>query len=213
MATLLLVTIFLPMAGMVLAQGSRAWVRQVALATTLATLALAAALIYAFPGGTAPFATVDYSWFGGPGAPIDIRFSLALDGLSVWLFGLTALLMVVSVLVSWEAIDQRATAYYRLLLLLGTGMLGVFAARDVILFYVFFEFTLIPLFFLIGIWGSEERRYAAIKFFLFTLAGSVLTFLGLLALVLWNYYQASDGRMTFSIPELTKGLAAAPMAA
>ncbi len=65
-------------------------------------------------------------------------------------------------------------------------MLGVFAARDIILFYIFFEFTLIPLFFLIGIWGSEERRYAAIKFFLFTLAGSLLTFLGLLAIVLWH---------------------------
>ena len=67
-------------------------------------------------------------------------------------------------------------------------MLGVFVARDIILFYVFFEFTLIPLFFLIGIWGSEQRRYAAMKFFLFTLAGSLLTFLGLLAIVLWNYY-------------------------
>ena len=70
-------------------------------------------------------------------------------------------------------------------------MLGVFVARDIILFYVFFEFTLIPLFFLIGIWGSEERRYAAVKFFLFTLAGSVLTFLGLLAIVLWDYYHPS----------------------
>ena len=66
-------------------------------------------------------------------------------------------------------------------------MLGVFAARDIILFYIFFEFTLIPLFFLIGIWGSEDRRYAAIKFFLFTLAGSLLTFLGLLAIVLWDH--------------------------
>ena len=74
-----------------------------------------------------------------------------------------------------------------MLLLLEIGMLGVFAARDIILFYIFFEFTLIPLFFLIGIWGSEERRYAAIKFFLFTLAGSLLTFLGLLAIVLWDY--------------------------
>ena len=73
-------------------------------------------------------------------------------------------------------------------------MLGVFVARDIILFYVFFEFTLIPLFFLIGIWGSEERRYAAIKFFLFTLAGSVLTFLGLLAIVLWDYFHSPAGR-------------------
>ena len=95
--------------------------------------------------------------------------------------------MVMAVLVSWEAINDRPALYYRLLLLLETGMLGVFVARDIILFYVFFEFTLVPLFFLIGIWGSEDRRYAAIKFFLFTLAGSVLTFLGLLAIVLWDH--------------------------
>ena len=98
-----------------------------------------------------------------------------------------------AVLVGWEAIDERAALYYRLLLVLETGMLGVFAARDIILFYVFFECTLIPLFFLIGIWGGPQRRYAAMKFFLFTLAGSVLTFLGLLAIVLWDYYDPAGG--------------------
>jgi NADH-quinone oxidoreductase subunit M len=90
-------------------------------------------------------------------------------------------------------------------------MLGVFVARDIILFYVFFEFTLIPLFFLIGIWGSEDRRYAAIKFFLFTLAGSMLTFLGLLAIVIWDSYQSPDGVMTFSIPVLVEHLRDRPM--
>ena len=98
---------------------------------------------------------------------IDIRFSLGLDGLSLWLFGLSALLLFTCVLVSWEAIGDRPALFYSLLLLLGSGMLGVFAARDIILFYVFFEFTLIPLFFLIGIWGREDRRYAAVKFFLY----------------------------------------------
>jgi NADH-quinone oxidoreductase subunit M len=88
----------------------------------------------------------------------------------------------------------------------------VFAARDVILFYVFFEFTLIPLFFLIGIWGSEQRRYAAIKFFLFTLAGSLLTFLGMLAIVFLHQRNAG-GTLTFSIPEITAGLAAHPLSA
>ena len=73
-------------------------------------------------------------------------------------------------------------------------MLGVFVARDIILFYLFFEFTLVPLFFLIGIWGSEQRRYAAIKFFLFTLAGSVLTLLGLLAIVLWDWHNGGGRR-------------------
>ena len=158
----------------------------------------------------------DVSWLAAAGVPVDIRFSIALDGLSLWLFGLTALLMVVAVLISWNAIRQQQSLYYRLLLVLETGMLGIFVARDIILFYLFFEFTLIPLFFLIGIWGSQERRYAAIKFFLFTLAGSVLTLLGLLAIVLWDYYSyhtpgAAGGVMTFSIPELTRHLAERPM--
>src|SRR4029434_245414 len=111
----------------------------------------------------AEFAVTDVAWLAGGSSHVDIRFSVGLDGLGVWLFGLSALLFVTSVLVSWEAIDQRASLFYAMLLLLEFGCLGVFAARDIILFYVFFEFTLIPLFFLIGIWGSEERRYAAIK--------------------------------------------------
>ena len=150
--------------------------------------ALTAVLVAAYPGGVEPFAGSDWRWFDEAHAPVDIRFSVALDGLGLWLFALTSLLMVVAVLVGWEAIDQQVSLYYRLLLILETGMLGVFVARDIILFYVFFEFTLIPLFFVIGIWGSQERQYAAVKFFLFTLAGSLLTFLGLLAIVLWNYY-------------------------
>jgi len=87
----------------------------------------------------------------------------------------------------------------------------VFVARDIILFYVFFEFTLIPLFLLIGIWGSEERRHAALKFFLFTFAGSVLTFLGLIAIVLWQYTSSPAHELTFSIPRLTAVLAANPI--
>jgi NADH-quinone oxidoreductase subunit M len=96
-------------------------------------------------------------------------------------------------------------------LLLETGMLGVFVARDIFLFYVFFEFTLVPLFFLIGVWGSEDRQRAAIKFFLFTLAGSVLTFLGLLTVVLWCSYHGPAGRLTSSIPALTAILTSHPM--
>ena len=97
-------------------------------------------------------------------------------------------------------------------MVLETGLLGVFVARDIILFYLFFEFTLLPLFFLIGVWGSRQRRYAAIKFFLFTLAGSVLTLLGLLAIVLWDWGHAPVGAaMTFSIPELTRRLAEHPI--
>lgn len=207
---LLLATVLLPAAGAVLVEGSRSGPRRSALVTTLFTLALATLLIIRYPGGRGPFALIEFPWLGA-GSSIDVRFSLGLDGLGLWLFGLTALLTVVAVLVSWEAIRERATTFYSLLLLLETGMLGVFVARDIILFYVFFEFTLIPLFFLIGIWGSEERRYAAIKFFLFTLAGSVLTFLGLIAIVVWDYNHSAAGVVTFSIPKLTANLALHPM--
>ncbi len=208
---MLLAAVLLPLFGTLLLSGSRQRIRQSALVTTLFVLGLAGVLIYNYPGGTADFAGIDYRWFGAADAPVDIRFSLALDGLSIWLFGLTALLMVVAVLVSWEAIEEEPARYYSLLLALETGMLGVFVARDIILFYVFFEFTLIPLFFLIGVWGSEERRYAAVKFFLYTLAGSLLTFLGLLSIVLWDYAHSPLERMTFSIPELTDNLAIHPI--
>ena len=178
MKTLLLVTLLLPAAAAVLAGLGRTQARCWALAASLATLVGAVVLVARFHVGDAAFAASDYSWFKAAGIPLDIRFNVALDGLGLWLFALTALLLVVAVLISWDAIKEQQSLYYRLLLLLGTGMLGVFVARDIILFYLFFEFTLVPLFFLIGIWGSDQRRYAAIKFFLFTLAGSVLTLLG-----------------------------------
>ena len=219
MQALLLVTIFFPLVGIALvalaARFGREVVRQSALTTSLITLVLAGVLVAHFPhttaAGKAPeLGVTEFRWLGEH-SPIDIRFSVGLDGLSVWLFGLSALLSVTAVLVSWESIKDRAAGFYALLLLLESGMLGVFAARDIILFYIFFEFTLIPLFFLIGIWGSEERRYAAVKFFLFTFAGSVLTFVGLLTIVIWQYVSSPTHQLTFSIPELTHALAAAPL--
>lgn len=205
----LLATVFLPLVGIVLiwaiGDSSRSAVRWIALVTSVVTLLMAGRLVLDFPD----VAAFDRPWVSSYG--VEIRFSLALDGLSVWLFGLSALLSVTGVLVSWDAIEDRPPLFYALLLVLETGMLGVFAARDVILFYVFFEFTLIPLFFLIGIWGHEERHYAAINFILFTLTGSVLTFLGLLAIVLWNYYHAGRGVLDFSFDAVLAGLAAHPI--
>jgi NADH-quinone oxidoreductase subunit M len=211
MKTLLLVTLLLPAAAAILAGLGRTQARCWALAASLATLVGAVVLVARFHVGAAAFAATDCPWFALAGIPLNIRFSIALDGLSLWLFALTALLLVVAVLVSWDSIKDQEPLYYRLLLVLGTGMLGVFVARDIILFYLFFEFTLVPLFFLIGIWGSEQRRYAAIKFFLFTLAGSVLTLLGLLAIVLWDWDHGGGRAMTFSIPELTAHLRDNPM--
>ena len=210
---LLVLTIFLPLAGaiglwVVSPLGKQA-ARLTALVVTLFTLFGAGQLVLNFPaeGITgADFAVTDAAWLASAGLAVDIRFSVGLDGLSVWLFGLSALLFVSAVLVSWKAIDDRAPLFYAMLLLLEFGCLGVFTARDIILFYIFFELTLIPLFFLIGIWGSEERRHAAIKFFLFTLAGSLLTFVGLLALVLYVKSQTGASVLSFSIPALTESL-------
>ncbi|MFM8219466.1 MAG: NuoM family protein, partial [Planctomycetaceae bacterium] len=135
-----------------------------------------------------------------------VEFALGVDGISLWLIVLSALLLVPAVLVSWNAITDRPAVFYALMLVLQAGMIGVFAAQDILLFYVFFEFTLIPLFFMIGIWGGADRRWAARKFFIFTLAGSVLTFLGLLFIVLAHKWLVPTAPLTFSIPTLTAGL-------
>ncbi len=210
---LLVISIFLPLVGAAavwaMAPGGKATARMVALITVIATLICAGLVVADFDPSVGDQYAIDLQWLGLGDDALDVRFSLGLDGLSVWLYGLSALLMITSVLVSWEAIDDRAPAFYTLLLLLESGMLGVFAARDIMLFYVFFEFTLIPLFFLIGMWGYEERRYAAVKFFVYTLAGSVLTFLGLIAIILWVYFES--GTMTFSIARLGEELAATPL--
>src|SRR6516162_416565 len=131
-----------------------------------------------------------------------IRFDVGIDGLNIWLIVLTALLMVSAVLISWTAIQNRVNEYYAWLLALGSTMIGVFAAFDLIVFYSFFELTLVPLFFLIGIWGGPQRQYAARKFFIYTLAGSLITLLGVLGIVLACYLR--NGVMTFSIPQLVE---------
>ncbi|MGE0755364.1 MAG: NuoM family protein [Pirellulaceae bacterium] len=216
-SALLNVAIFLPLAGAITVWSAAAMgreiARSVALLFTLATLVVAAVLLARFPehGDVATgFAVTEFPWMGD--SPLfDVRYSVGLDGLGLWLFGLSALLMITAVLVSWEAITERAPLFYGMLLILEFGCLGVFSARDIILFYVFFEFTLIPLFFLIGIWGSEDRRYAAIKFFVFTLAGSLLTFVGLLAIVWWAASHSPAGTLTFDIAELTQTLKLHPI--
>jgi len=215
-STHLILTIAAPLigAGIAWLLGSRgvAAVRQSAAVTTLVTLALAGWLVIRYlaePSTAAglPYALLEVPWLTE--GIFDVRFSLGLDGLSLWMFGLAALLSVTAVFVSWDAITDRPVGFYVLLLVLEGAMLGVFAARDVILFYVFFEFTLVPLFFLIGIWGHDERRRAAVKFFLYTLAGSVLTFLGLLVIVLWN--AANANVVTFDIEALVDGTTIHPL--
>jgi NADH-quinone oxidoreductase subunit M len=121
----------------------------------------------------------DVQWIQYP----TIRYHVGIDGTSLWLILLSTLLTPVSVLVSWTYIDKRPKEFYAFLLLLEFGLVGVFAALDLFLFYVFWEVSLVPMYFLIGVWGHERRIYAAVKFFLFTMAGSVL----MLAAIIWLY--------------------------
>ena len=131
-----------------------------------------------------------------------IQFFLGIDGLNIWLVVLTAVLMLPCVLVSYHQITDRTNEFYAWLMALQTMMIGVFLSFDVVLFYVFFELTLVPLFFLIGIWGGAERQYAARKFFIYTLTGSLITLLGVLGAVIACYTQTR--LLTFSIPELVQ---------
>ncbi len=122
---------------------------------------------------------------GAPGnwiPTIGASYILGVDGMSVLLILMTTALGAISILCSWSAIKDRVKEYYILLLLLQSGMLGAFMSLDFFLFYVFWEVMLVPMYFLIGVWGSDRRLYAAIKFFLYTLAGSVLMLLGVLAI-------------------------------
>jgi NADH-quinone oxidoreductase subunit M len=132
---------------------------------------------------------------------IGAKYHLGIDGISLLLLLLTTLLGMIAILSSWTAIHQRTKEYYILLLLLQTGMIGVFVSLDFFLFYVFWEVMLVPMYFLIGVWGSERRLYAAIKFFLYTLAGSVVMLLGILALYFYAPIPAGTGR-TFDVPTL-----------
>jgi NADH-quinone oxidoreductase subunit M len=134
----------------------------------------------------------------------EIQFYVGVDGINVWLIVLTAVLFVPSVLVSWTHISERVHEFYAWLMVLQTAMIGIFLSFDIILFYVFFELSLVPLFFLIGIWGGPERRYAARKFLIYTLTGSLISLLGILAVVLAVYYDSPNHEMTFSIPRLVE---------
>lgn len=133
--------------------------------------------------------------------PLRYEIYLGVDGIGLSLILLTTLLTVSAILVSWQTIQKGAAGFYAALLLLESSLIGVFCAYDLLLFYVFFEFTLLPLFFLVGIWGGPLRQYAAVKFFLYTLAGSVFTLVGLIAL---SMHGVAGGVTTpFSIPDLS----------
>jgi NADH-quinone oxidoreductase subunit M len=230
MNALLISTLIIPFAAaIVLLFGRRmlehASARKLALAASLATSIASILLTIQFvrlPTPTERLSPVEprfkavYPWFALDGSnaadhatSFRFDFLLGLDGISVCLVLLTTLLTVSCVLISWESIRERAAGFYACLLLLEAGLIGVFCAFDLVLFYVFFEFTLVPLFFLIGIWGGPQRRYAAVKFFLYTFVGSLVTLVGLVALVFAAW--TAGVKTPCSISALAEWLAANPL--
>jgi len=177
---LLTFLILVPLAGSVMVGISGRWAhwpRRLALSFSLVVLVLAALLWARFDPAQAEYQLVEsLRW-----APsLGISFLVGVDGMSLFLLLLTAFLTPLSVLASWESIQEKTAAYYALLLVMESLMMGVFLALDVFLFYVFWEAVLVPMYLLIGVWGGERRIYAAIKFFLFTMGGSVLMLVGIL---------------------------------
>ncbi|NUQ20577.1 MAG: NADH-quinone oxidoreductase subunit M [Gemmatimonadaceae bacterium] len=145
--------------------------RQIALWAFIIEFVVSLGLWWSYDPSTAAMqATLDLSWIPSWG----VRFALGIDGISLMMVLLTTFLMPLAVLGSWTSIRLKRHSYYALLLLLTTGMLGVFVARDLFLFYVMWEMMLVPMYFIIGIWGGERRIYATMKFFIYTMVGSML---------------------------------------
>jgi NADH-quinone oxidoreductase subunit M len=186
-AAILALRLFAPRSNEAAVANASRWI---AIATTLATFALSILPVMAFQSGQTGLQFVeDLPWFAG------IHYRMGVDGISVLFVLLTTFLMPLSILASWKPIQNRVAEYMIAFLVLETLMIGVFCAMDLILFYVFFEGGLIPMFLIIGIWGGKNRVYAAYKFFLYTLAGSVLMLTAILAM--------AGIAHTTSIPALT----------
>ncbi|RME62647.1 MAG: NADH-quinone oxidoreductase subunit M, partial [Caldilineae bacterium] len=190
---LLSIITFLPLLGALIvlfAPGDGAK-KSITLVTTLVTFLVSLLLLVNWPEGAAGMVLEErYAWMPA----FNINYHLGVDGISLWLVLLTTFLMPIAVGFSNQHIKEGVGAYMVLMLLLETGMIGVFLALDLVLFYVFWEFSLIPMYFLIGKWGSQNRIYAALKFFLFTLAGSALMLVAILVL----YFQTGS----FNVLEL-----------
>ncbi|MCH7586453.1 MAG: NADH-quinone oxidoreductase subunit M [Chloroflexi bacterium] len=168
-------------------------IRWTALLTSIVTFAISLLLLSLFdPNDPDLQLVIRLPWIRI--AEWTIEYHLGVDGLSLLLVLLTTFLTPIAILSSWAAIEERVKEFMVFFLLLEVGMIGVFLAQDLFLFYIFWEFTLVPMYFLIGIWGGSRRMYAAIKFFLYTMAGSVLMLLA----IIWLALQGG----TFSVPEL-----------
>ena len=193
---LLLVTFF-PLLGLLvillLPGQQKNLIRWTALLTSLVTFGLALWVLAQFnPADPNLQMQVKLFWLEIAGTTI--HFQMGVDGLSILMLLLTTFLVPITILSTWTAVEERVKGFMLFFLMLEVGMVGVFLALDLVLFYIFWEFSLVPMYFLIGLWGGQNRIYAAVKFFLFTMAGSLLMLLAIL------YLGWQTG--TFSLPEL-----------
>ncbi|MBE2201379.1 MAG: NADH-quinone oxidoreductase subunit M [Anaerolinea sp.] len=172
-------------------------IKQLAVGFSIVTFVLSLVVLRRFEPAISGLQIIDrIPWIPSWG----IEYHMGVDGLSILMILLTTFISMLAIASSWTAITMQVKQYYIFMLLLEAGMLGVFLAQDLFLFYIFWEFTLIPMYFLIGIWGGKNRIYASIKFFLYTMAGSLLMLLAILYMGITNE--------TFSLPDLITGRAA-----
>ena len=179
---ILSLTTFLPLAGALLiffwTNADERTTKQIALWTSIATFIVSLGILLGFDRNHPAMQLTEHlSWLPNVG----VNYDMGVDGVSLWLVLLTTLTSVIAILWSTDTIGKRVREYYIALLLLEVGMIGVFLALDLFVFYIFFELTLIPMALLIGVWGSQNRVYAAVKFFLYTLAGSLLMLVAIVA--------------------------------
>lgn len=173
-------------------------IRWTALVTSLVTFLISLQVLAGFnPSNPGMQLSIFFPWVNI--SELSIEFHMGLDGISILMVLLTTFLTPLAILSTWTAVNEQVKGFMMFFLLLETGMLGVFLSLNLVLFYIFWEFTLIPMYFLIGIWGGERRLYASIKFFLFTMAGSILMLLAIL------YLGFAAG--TFDLAELVKSSA------
>jgi NADH-quinone oxidoreductase subunit M len=192
---LLTVIAFLPLLGvpalLLLRADDHTWIRRIALAISVAEFVISLFLLHGFDGVNAQYQFEEYyDWI----ARANIHYHLGVDGISLFLVLLTTFLTPLAILCSWQAIRENVKGFFIALLVIETAMIGVFVSLDLLLFFFFWELTLIPMYFLIGIWGHDRRIYAAVKFILYTMFGSIL----MLVAILWLYNLAG----TFDLPDI-----------
>src|SRR5271169_3664812 len=189
---LLSVIIFLPLLGLpallMLRSDDHTWIRRIALAVSLVEFAMSLALLPTFDSAIPGYQFVEnHPWIGNA-----IQYHIGVDGISLFLVLLTTFLTPLAILCSWNSIHEHVKGFFVSLLVIETAMIGVFVSLDLFLFFVFWEMTLIPMYFLIGMWGHDRRIYAAVKFILYTMFGSIL----MLVAILWLYNLTG----TFDLP-------------